>query len=148
MVGQQFARRAVGEDRALVEHDDPVGQQQGLHDVVGDHDRGQAEPVVQRAVVAAEIVAGDRIERAERLVHQHDRRAGRQRPRHADPLALPSRKSRWQAVPDLRRQGDQRQQGLGPRGDAALVPARPGADPTAMFSVTVMCGNRPTSWKT
>ena len=38
----------VGADAAVDQHDDPVGEQQRLGDVVGDHERGEAEPVVQR----------------------------------------------------------------------------------------------------
>ena len=54
--------------------------------------------LVQRAVVVAERVAGEGIERAERLVHQHDARLCRQRPRHADALALAARQFMRQAV--------------------------------------------------
>ena len=43
---------------------------------------------VQFAKIVAERVAGEGIERAERLVHQHDPRLGRQRAGDADALAL------------------------------------------------------------
>ena len=43
---------------------------------------------MQRAKIIAERVAGQGIERAERLVHQHDARFRRQRPGDADALAL------------------------------------------------------------
>ena len=43
---------------------------------------------MQRAIIVAERIAGEGIERAERLVHQHDARPCRQRPRNADALAL------------------------------------------------------------
>jgi len=55
---------------------------------MGDHHRGQPQPGVQGAVVVAERVAGERIERAERLVHQDDFWAGRKRACDADALAL------------------------------------------------------------
>src|ERR1041385_5394767 len=55
---------------------------------MGDHHCGQPELVMQRAKILAQRVAGKRVERAERLVHQHDARPCRQRPRHADTLAL------------------------------------------------------------
>ena len=41
--------------------------------------------------LAPHLGARDRIERAERLVHQQDRRIGRQRARQADALTLPAR---------------------------------------------------------
>ena len=69
---------------------------------MGDHDRGQPELVVQRAKIVAERVAGEGIERAERLVHQHDAWLGRQRPRHADALALAAGQFVRQAVAILR----------------------------------------------
>ena len=34
----------IGADAALDQHDDPVGEQQRLGDVVGDHQGGEAEP--------------------------------------------------------------------------------------------------------
>ncbi len=40
--------------------------------VVRDHHRGEAHPLVQRAIGLAELAAGHRVERAEGLVHQHD----------------------------------------------------------------------------
>ena len=40
--------------------------------------------------LAVQLAARDRIERAERLVHQQDRRIGRERARHADALPLPA----------------------------------------------------------
>ena len=65
-------------------------------------ERGEAEPVVQVAIGAAERVAGDRIERAERLVHQHQLRPRRQRPRDADPLRLAAGKLRADSAPPSR----------------------------------------------
>ena len=50
--------------------------------------RRQPHPLVQPPILGAERVAGHGIERAERLVHQHDRRLCRQRARHADALVL------------------------------------------------------------
>ena len=53
---------------------------------------------VQRAKIVAERVAGQRIERAERLVHQHDLRPRRQRAGDADALALAARQLMGKAV--------------------------------------------------
>ncbi len=50
------------------------------------------------AAVVAERIAGEGIERAERLVHQHDPRSCRQRPSDTDALALPARQFMRQAA--------------------------------------------------
>jgi len=84
------ARRVVGQDAAGPHDHDPVGQQHGLLHVVGHHDGGEAEPLVQLPIGRAERVAGHRIERPERLIHQHDPGAGGDRARHAHALGLPA----------------------------------------------------------
>ncbi len=53
---------------------------------------------MQRAIIVAERIAGEGIERAERLVHQHDPRPRRQRPGDADALALAARQFMRKAV--------------------------------------------------
>ena len=58
--------------------------------------------LVQGAVVVAERVAGERIERAERLVHQHDLRPRRERAGDADALALAAGQFMRKAVAILR----------------------------------------------
>ena len=57
---------------------------------------------MQRAVVVAERIAGEGIERAERLVHQHDPRLCRQRPGDADALALAAGQFMRKAIAVLR----------------------------------------------
>src|SRR5215813_142892 len=86
----QRSRRAVRCDAARAHDDDTVGEQHRFLHVVGDHHGGHAEPLMQRPVGGAERIAGDRIERAEGLVHQHHARSRRHRPRHAGALALPA----------------------------------------------------------
>src|SRR5213080_2362089 len=53
---------------------------------------------MQGAVVVAERIAGEGIERAERLVHQDDSRPSRQRPRDADALTLAARQLMGKAI--------------------------------------------------
>ena len=85
---------------------------------MGDHDRGQAELAVQLAKIVAERVAGEGVERAERLVHQHDARLGGERTRHADALALAAGKFVRQAVAILRAvQPHEIEQFVDPRGN-------------------------------
>ena len=57
---------------------------------------------MQLAKIVAERVAGEGVERAERLVHQHDARLCGERARHADALALAAGKFVRQAVAILR----------------------------------------------
>ena len=104
--------------------------------------------VVQRAVVLAQRVAGQRVERAERLVHQHHVGAGGQRAGDADALALAAGELVRQARAIAGVEAHQVQQLVDPRGDARLRPSRAACGVMAMFSATVMCGNRPTSWNT
>ena len=73
-------RRAVGH------HHDAVGQQHRLVDVVGDHDHRVAEPRMDLHHRVLQMGAGQRVERAERLVEQQDLRLHRQRPGDADAL--------------------------------------------------------------
>jgi hypothetical protein len=91
-VGQEVLGAVdLDELAAGLEHRDPVAELDGLVDVVGDeHDR-----LVQLLLEAEELVlqlgADDGVDRAERLVHQHDRRVGGEGPRDADALLLPAR---------------------------------------------------------
>ena len=95
---------------------------------------------MQVAIGAAERVAGDRIERAERLVHQHQPRPAGERPRDADPLRLAARQLARIAAARLGGQRDQLEQ----LGDPRLASPRRSAGATMpTFSATVMCGNRP-----
>ena len=72
-----------------VAHDrDPVAHLDRLVDVVGDEDDRLAHLLVQAQEVVLQPFAGDRVDGAERLVHEHDRRVGGHRPGHADALLL------------------------------------------------------------
>ena len=70
-------------------HDgDLVAHLDRLVDVVGDEDDRLAHLLVEAQEVVLEAVAGDRVDRAEGLVHQHDRRIRRHRAGDADALLL------------------------------------------------------------
>ena len=75
--GQEVVRRAGLDQPARVQHGDAVGEQHRLDHVVGDHDRRQLELVMELAIIVGECLAGKRIERAERLVHEHHMRPRR-----------------------------------------------------------------------
>ena len=96
---------------------------------MGDHDGGQAQPVVQGAVGVAELQPGDRVQGAEGLVHQHDRRPRRQGPGQPHPLLLPARQRGRRAGGEGPRQGHEVEQFVDPGGDIRLRPAQqPRAD--------------------
>ena len=78
---------ALDGSRPVSHHRDAVGEVNRFLDAVGDKDDGLAElvPDVQQLVLQGP--ASQRIERAERLIHQHDRRIERQQSRNCDSLA-------------------------------------------------------------
>ena len=93
--------------------------------------------------------AHDRVDGAERLVHQHHRRIGGERARDADALALPARQLARVARAVLRRvEADEGQHLVDARARSApsSQPSRRGT--VATFSAIVMCGNRPICWIT
>ncbi len=62
-----------------------------LLDVVGHEHHGLAQFLLESQELALQAGPGDRVDGPERLVHQQHRRVGRQRSRHAGPLALTAR---------------------------------------------------------
>ena len=97
---EDFARRVVLlEHAALGEHGDPVAQLGRLLDVVRDEDDGLLELRLQVEELLLQALPGDRVDGAERLVHQQDRRIAAEGPGHADPLALAARELVWEAPP-------------------------------------------------
>ncbi len=93
-------------------------------------------------------VARDRVERAEGLVHQHQRRVGGEGAREPDALALSAGELRGVARAVVTcGQVDEVEQLVGALVDLRLVqPSRCGT--VATFSATVMCGKSPTCWMT
>ena len=83
---------AIAHDRDAVAHLDR------LVDVVGHEDHGLPELAVQAQEVVLETVARDRVDRAEGLVHQHDRRIDGHRARYADALLLAAGELAWVAA--------------------------------------------------
>ena len=82
--------------------------------------------------------AGHRVERAERLVQEHDRRFGGERARNADALPLPARELPRKTCRKVRgRKTDQRQQLFGARGDLRRWPAQELTAPRSTFCSTL-----------
>ena len=76
---------------AVAQHDDPVGERERFRDVVGDQDGGEAVLVPDALQQPVHLAAGQRVERAERLVEQQDARVADERAREGDALALAAR---------------------------------------------------------
>ena len=55
---------------------------------MGDEDDGLADLGLEAEELVLQALAGDRVDGAERLVHEHQRRVGGQGAGHADALAL------------------------------------------------------------
>ena len=87
---------------ALAQDRDPVAELDRLVDVVRDEDHRLAHLLVQAQELELEAVARDRVERAERLVHQHQRRVDGERAGEADALSLAARELGRIAVGVLR----------------------------------------------
>src|SRR5262245_53052080 len=69
-------RGSLAEHRTVADHVHVVGHLERFVHVVGDHDRGQAEGLVERADQADDLVERDRIEPGEGLVVHHELRVG------------------------------------------------------------------------
>ena len=93
--------------------------------------------------------AVDRVDRAERLVHQQQRRIGGERARDADALALAAGQLVRVAVGDLVGvERDQLEQLVHARVDPRRLCQPSSFGTVAMLSCTVWCGNSPICWIT
>ncbi len=109
--------------RAGLQDRDPVAELHGFVEVVGHEDDGLAQLLLQPQEFVLQPLPRDRVDRAERLVHQQHRRIGGQRPGDSDSLLLAARQFTRIAVAVLRRlEADQVEQFVDARGDALLVP--------------------------
>ena len=82
------SRRVALLQHAAAQHGDPLAERHRLDLVVGDVDRGHAQPLVQAAELRAHRDAELGVEVAKRLVHQERLRLADDRAPHRDPLAL------------------------------------------------------------
>ncbi len=130
------------EDRDSVAHLDR------LVDVVGDEDHRLADLAVEPPQLVLQPEARDRVERAERLVHQQHGRVCRERAGEPDALALAAGQLRGVALGVGLLEPDELEQLAGAllRSAASAQPSSRGT--VAMFSPIVMCGKRPTCWIT
>ena len=121
-------RRGERHQHAVGEHADPRRQRQRFGHVVRDDDDRLADRRLDAPELAVQLAARDGIERAERLVHQQNRRIGRERARHADALALAARQLlRPPRGEVIGAEADERQQLLGRASRSAPRPSRAAA---------------------
>ena len=127
-------------------HDrDEVAHLDRLVDVVGDEQDRLGEVLLEAQELVLEPFADDRIDGPEGLVHQHDRRVGREGLGHADALALAATQLRRVAVavlPGL--EPDEREELIGPLSLAVLRPADQ-TGTVATFSPIVWWGKDPSA---
>ena len=117
-------RAELGEDAAGLEDGDEVAHLDRLVDVVGHEQDRLGDRLLEAEELVLEPVADDRVDGAERLVHEHDRRVGGQRPGDADALALAARQLAREAVAILGGlEPDEREQLLRSLAEARLRPA-------------------------
>ena len=120
---QQLRRRRVlCQHPALLHHGHPVAHLDRLVDVVGDEQDRLADLRLEPQELVLEALPVDRVDGAEGLVHQHQRRVRGERARHADPLPLAAGQLRGKAVAHVRGQGDEVEHLLHAAGDARAVP--------------------------
>lgn len=85
---QQLDRRRELHQAAAVDHADPLGQSGGVLEGMGDQQRRQFKTPQLVGELVTHLLAGDRIERTERLVEQQDARLTGQRTSQRNALAL------------------------------------------------------------
>src|SRR3981081_2857104 len=84
---RQGNRKVLDDAARPPAHDgDPVRQEYGLGDAMGDEYHGLAVALPDIEQLEIHLVAGERVERAERLVHQQYRRVVDERAADAGPL--------------------------------------------------------------
>jgi hypothetical protein len=123
-VHQQLGRGRVLLDPSVFADDrDPVAHLDRLVDVVGYEQDGLADVGLQSQELVLQALAVDRVDRAERLVHQHHRRVDGEGAGDPDPLLLAARELRREAVGEPGVEPDQLEQLGGPLPDSLLRPA-------------------------
>ena len=132
----------------LAEHGDPVTHRDRLVDVVGDEDHRLVELCLQAEELLLEPVTGDRVDGAERLVHQQHRRVAGEGAGDADALRLAARQLvRVAAGVDSGVEADQLEQLRRHGRVRAPCPSRAGAGPRHVVG-DLQVGKSPACWMT
>ncbi len=91
----------------MAEHGDAVADGVEAVEVVGDHEDGEPERLLQRADEIVEIAGRDRIEPGGRLIEEHDLRVEGERSRQRDALRHAARQLGGEFVGRVLRESDQ-----------------------------------------
>ncbi len=122
-IADYLERRIDLDDLAIAHDDDAVGQPDGLLDVMRHEENGLLELPMDTLKFVLKPHPGDRVQRAERLVHEHGGWFRRQRPGQANPLLFASRQLiRIAPIVGSRRQPDEFEKFIDPVPRARLVP--------------------------
>ena len=148
-VRQQVCRVGqLGEPPPTRRTADLVAELDRLVDVVGDEDDRLAELALQAQELVLQLLADDRVDGAERLVHEHHRRVGREGPGDADALLLAAGELGRVALGERGVETDPLEQ-LHRAGSRAFFLSQPSSRGTvATLSRMVRCGNSPACWMT
>ena len=117
-----FLRRPDLDEPAVLHDGDAVAQLQRLHQVVRDEDHRLVKLALEPDDLVLHVAPDQRVERAERLIEQHDLRIGAQRPGQPHALLHPSRQLVGIGVGEPA-EPDDLEHLVGPRG--ALLPVDP-----------------------
>src|SRR5579872_1428506 len=93
--------RLKGDKTACFHQCDAIAEQERFAEVMGDEDHGLSQPALQFQEFALKFVAGERIQCAERLVHQEKWGICSQCPSYADTLPLSAREFTGVACSDF-----------------------------------------------
>ena len=129
---EELAGRRVLDELAAAHHGDAIPELDRLVDVVRDEEHGRPLVALDAKEFVLKAIADDRVDRAERFIHEHHRRLRGESSRDADALALAAGELRWIPPSEPRwLETDEREQLLGPPCDALLRPpeqSRHGSD--------------------
>ena len=143
-IARDALRRALGDDAALGQHIDALGQADDrLHHVLDQKDRDAA--VADGADDRDHVADLRRVEPGQHLVEQEQLRLGRKRARKLEALAAGDRQARGRLI-ELRASPTRRATCFGRGQRVARAPADDRCAPTAMFSRTVSAANGCTIW--
>src|SRR5207253_655735 len=131
MFQDPLRRVVLREPAALAQDRDAVADLDRLVDVVGDEDDGLPQLLLEPEELVLEAGPDDRIDRAEGLVHQHQRRVRRECPRETHALALAPGELGRETPPILVRVETDELEQLSPAGTVSerwstAAPSRPG----------------------
>ena len=88
---QEIRRRDNSNQMAFLHQPDSGAEKRRFTNIVRHKNHRFSKPPMECPEFVLNLRAGDRIERAEWLIEQQDRRVRRKRPRHADALPLAAR---------------------------------------------------------